>query len=255
MNGFLLKKPIVQLLCGPFTGPGSTAMVVTIGAETCWGEQRWAVFRLVGGAWQLVFDRSEFVDGPIVAIGGDIRVTTPVYRPADPRCIPSGGAHARRWHWNGSRLVGGPYVQVQPPATTTTTTTAGSSASGFFKTPSGNIQCLFIYRPAVARSGTVVCGISSGLVPPPPRRGPTCSVSNRVVLNAIGRTTTTRSICPGEDEGDAGPFGGGPQTRVLGYGHSWSGGGIRCDSATGGLTCKNTQGHGFFLSREHWRSF
>jgi hypothetical protein len=31
--------------------------------------------------------------------------------------------------------------------------------------------------------------------------------------------------------------------------------GIRCASATTGLTCRNTSGHGFFLSRERPRAF
>ena len=30
------------------------------------------------------------------------------------------------------------------------------------------------------------------------------------------------------------------------------GGGLRCTSATTGLTCRNQDGHGFFLSRENW---
>ena len=44
--------------------------------------------------------------------------------------------------------------------------------------------------------------------------------------------------------------------RVLAYGMTWSGGGgLRCRSAETGLTCRNASGHGFFLSRERWRSF
>jgi hypothetical protein len=39
------------------------------------------------------------------------------------------------------------------------------------------------------------------------------------------------------------------------YGAKWSGGGVRCASAFNGLTCRNTSGRGFFLSRERWRSF
>jgi hypothetical protein len=42
---------------------------------------------------------------------------------------------------------------------------------------------------------------------------------------------------------------------VLGYGQTWSGGGLRCTSALTGLTCRNKSGHGFFLSRESWRMF
>ena len=54
LNNFLLQDPVQQVLCGSFTGPDSEAMVVAIGAPTCWGTQRWAVFRFSGGAWELV---------------------------------------------------------------------------------------------------------------------------------------------------------------------------------------------------------
>ena len=38
---------------------------------------------------------------------------------------------------------------------------------------------------------------------------------------------------------------------MLGYGATWGGGGLRCTSATTGLTCRNQDGHGFFVSREN----
>jgi hypothetical protein len=43
--------------------------------------------------------------------------------------------------------------------------------------------------------------------------------------------------------------------RVLAYGKTWAGEGLRCTSAEIGLTCRNRDGHGFFLSRERWRAF
>jgi hypothetical protein len=126
---------------------------------------------------------------------------------------------------------------------------------GWFKTPSGNIQCGWGYTPGTASGAFVQCGIKSGLKPPPPRRGPDCSVPNRITLNVTGRTRVAKSICPGEDEGDAGPFAGGPTTRTLDYGQRWSGGGLSCTSTFKGLTCRNEAKHGFFLSRARWRSF
>src|SRR4029079_12174874 len=70
LNPFLLRHPVAQVLCGPFTGPGSRAMAITIGpAPTCWPIQSWAVFRLAGGAWRLVLNRSELVSPPLVAAG------------------------------------------------------------------------------------------------------------------------------------------------------------------------------------------
>ncbi len=52
MNHFALPNPVRQVLCGPFTGAGSEAMAVTIGAPTCWGIQHWGVFTLTQGVWR-----------------------------------------------------------------------------------------------------------------------------------------------------------------------------------------------------------
>ena len=138
------------------------------------------------------------------------------------------------------------------------TTRPGSAASpapaapatyAAFRTPSRNIVCVHI-------SSSLSCSIKSGLVPPPPPRRPGCMVSNDVLLRATGRATTGSSVCPGEPEGDAGALAMEPVARVLAYGQTWRGpNGLRCDSATTGLTCRNGEGHGFFLSRERWRSF
>lgn len=249
LNAFLLPDPVAQVLCGPFAGPGSEAMVVAIGpAPTCWPVQRWAVFAFTGGSWQLVLDRGEFVFPPLVAVGGDIRVTTPVFRVGDPRCVPSGGKRARTWHWDGTRLVAGPWTQVAKPLSTI--------KLGYFKTPSGNIVCAHIpvlaSGPGARPQPSVFCGIRSGLRPAPPRR--TCAeganVRDRLILGAAGRTVVPRCW------GDEGPFAAlHVGAAVLRYGRSWSGGGLRCTSALKGLTCRNRAGHGFFLSRTRFRAF
>jgi hypothetical protein len=73
---------------------------------------------------------------------------------------------------------------------------------------------------------------------------------DRVVLLATGRAHAPSCA------GDPGPFLGlKVGARVLGYGKTWSDGGLRCSSAFIGLTCRNKRGHGFFLSRAHWRAF
>jgi hypothetical protein len=110
-------EPIAQVLCGPFTGPGSVAMAVTFSAPTCWSPQGWAVFRHVGGAWEEVFHQPlGFLAGELVAAGGEIRVTQPVHRKRDSRCNPTGGTRARNWSWDGASLVPGPWEQVTPGA-------------------------------------------------------------------------------------------------------------------------------------------
>jgi hypothetical protein len=103
LNDWLLPRPAVQVLCGPFTGPGSRAMAVTIGASTCWGVQQWAVFTFAGGAWRLVTHKSVWIVGPVLAKRGDLVVTSPVRRSGDLLCNPTGGTVTRTWHWNGTR--------------------------------------------------------------------------------------------------------------------------------------------------------
>jgi len=242
-NADSLSNPVFQVLCGAFLGPGSRAMVASLSIPSCGRTAGWVVLRWTGGAWQLVLTRNNGAD--LAAVGSDIRETMFVLRPGDAHCFPTGGTRARTWHWNGVRFVASAWKQVAPGKATAP---AGAATGGYFKTPSGNIQCGYV-------STGVYCGIKSGLNPPPPSRGPGCSRSNRVSLGATGRTHTGRSICPGEDEGDAGPFAGEGVARVLGYGTTWSGGGVRCTSAATGLTCRNRSGHGFFLSRERWRAY
>ncbi|MFL5963092.1 MAG: DUF6636 domain-containing protein [Gaiellaceae bacterium] len=47
----------------------------------------------------------------------------------------------------------------------------------------------------------------------------------------------------------------GTDVPVLGYGRAVSRFGVRCVSRRSGLTCTNTAGHGFFLSRDSQRMF
>ena len=115
LNPFFLPHPIVQLICGPFTGSRSQAMLVTIGAATCWTPQQWAVFRFTGGAWHLVADKHVFIFPPVRARRGDLTVTSPVARPGDSRCNPTGGKLAKTWHWNGRRFVVIASKRTPPP--------------------------------------------------------------------------------------------------------------------------------------------
>ena len=122
-----------------------------------------------------------------------------------------------------------------------------AARNGAFKTPSGNIVCGYGIAPP---DSSVECGIKSGLKPPPKN---TCTdldyTDRRVSLTATGRAV------PVTCAGDPGPFVVEATASVLGYGRTWSGGGISCRSETAGLTCTNRVGHGFFISRERWRSF
>ena len=44
-------------------------------------------------------------------------------------------------------------------------------------------------------------------------------------------------------------------SATLHYGEHWSGSGVRCTMETVGLTCKNRDNHGFFLSKQKQRYF
>ena len=128
---------------------------------------------------------------------------------------------------------------------------APASLPPHFKTPSGNIFCAYFHKKTLAG---VDCVMKSAYKPSLPRRRPECSRSYWVGLRATGRVQTGGSVCPGEDDPD-GPFIGAENAWVLGYGKTWSAGGLRCTSALTGLTCRNRSGHGFVLSRAHWRVF
>ena len=112
LNQFGLDNPVAQVLCGPFTGPGSKAIAITIAAPTCFPVQHWAVLAFADGDWRVVLEQPAYLAAPLVAVGSGIRETTVVHRPGDSRCFPSGGTRARVWRWSGSRLVAGPWTQV-----------------------------------------------------------------------------------------------------------------------------------------------
>jgi hypothetical protein len=218
LNHFVLPNPIRQLLCGSFTGPGSKAMAITIGAPTCWPVQHWAVFSFTAGAWRLVLEQPAYLIPPLAAVGSDIRETTAVHRPGDSRCNPSGGTRARVWHWNGTRLTAGPWKQVRPA-----TRTRGAG----FRSPSGGIEC---GMGDDGRVGLVECWTFR-----PPQKA---------TLNPGGRLT----ICRGsEARCKLANIGEGP---TLAYGRQITVGRFRCLSLRSGMRCTVIRsGKGFLINR------
>jgi hypothetical protein len=104
------NRPVGQLLCGPFLGAGSNAMVASVAIPSCGGSVDWAVFRFGGGAWRLVMNvkHGAFLD----AVGSDIRETLGVLGPGDAHCFPSSVKY-HLWHWNGTRLKAGPWLRAR----------------------------------------------------------------------------------------------------------------------------------------------
>jgi len=122
-----------------------------------------------------------------------------------------------------------------------------------FKSPSGNIICIYLPAAGGQQQAFVECGIKSGLKPPPPKRGEACKhvdyVHDRIDLGATGAAK------PIACAGDAGALAYAKQAKALRYGQTFHKGGIWCSSHPSGMVCTNTQSHGFFLSRARWKKF
>jgi hypothetical protein len=232
LNGFLLPNPVVQLLCGPFTGPGSQAMVATIGAATCWSPQSWAVFSFDGSSWKLVHFQPAFLLSLVVVNGTDLRETTPIFRSGDPRCLPSGGSHARVWHWDGSRLAAGAYKRVSKGKTKAKAKAKATRTVATFYSPSRNISCEM--NDGRAGVGSYV-SCQSWKRPQSVKMG----LDGRAKVCHDASTTTSHCLGnPGE------------HTPVLGYGRHISLRHFRCSSAQAGVTCTVIKtGKGFRISR------
>lgn len=115
-----------------------------------------------------------------------------------------------------------------------------------FRTPTGNIGCVFSSGLDGAAAPTVRCDIRSRLRPEP-KRPSSCPLDYGDSLQ-VERTGATILVCHGDTAID-------PRSRVLAYGHQFLRDGIICVSRFSGLTCTNASGHGFFLSRQSWRVF
>jgi hypothetical protein len=120
---------------------------------------------------------------------------------------------------------------------------ASASTVLTFRTPSGNIGCLFASGPQAA---SIRCDIRSKLHPAL-RRPANCDLDYGDSLE-LGRTGRAQPVCHGDTAID-------PHARVLAYGRTWERSGLTCTSRKDGLTCSNRSGHGFFLSRQRWRAF
>jgi hypothetical protein len=217
LNDFLLPNPVGEVLCGSFTGAGSEAMAITITAPTCWGMQRWAVFSFTGGAWQLVLNQHRFIF-PLAAVGSDIKETSPVFRPGDPHCLPSGGKQARVWHWDGTRLVAGPWKKAAKAKPKTLHVYS-------FRSPSHNLLCLL---------GDEEKAYCSSLQPP-----------HSVSLTHNGKLRICRGarcVCSVNCSVVSVP--------TLGYGKQDVYAGFRCLSLRAGVRCTGVRsGKGFLISR------
>jgi hypothetical protein len=233
LNNFEVADPVEQVLCGPFTGPGSEAMAVAIGgAPTCWPVQRWAVFSFSNGAWKLVLDQPSFLIPPLVAVGSDIKETTPVYRVGDARCTPSGGTQARTWHWDGTRLVAGAWTQV----------TAGKPLTSMdFDSPRAiSTRCAMSDRPRVHGSYAVEALCQSGKARPALYQKVRLGGNGVLAVCRTHKTSGCNLLCGCEEH-----------VPILAYGQHVDVGRFRCESLRTGVRCTIIRtGRGFLINRD-----
>ena len=96
------RSRLAQVLCGPFTGPGSRGMVISAALPSCGGSYMWTVLRFKGSSWRVVMKQNH---GAILAkAGADIVERQGVLLAGDAHCFPS-ESKTRTWHWNGSRFA------------------------------------------------------------------------------------------------------------------------------------------------------
>jgi hypothetical protein len=114
-----------------------------------------------------------------------------------------------------------------------------------FRSPSGNISCLFIPAP-----GTILCKLAHadyaqalqarcngldwhGFLLPAARKG-AINCSGGILYNPTKQH---------------------PTYITLGYGKTWRQKMFSCTSQINGVNCSNPHGHGMFISRQTWRTW
>ena len=134
-------------------------------------------------------------------------------------------------------------MRILPLATTAILFAAGTAHADIkmFRSPSGNINCMYDHSP-----GVVECQIPQPDRPvrPKPRDCELDWGSNF----SIARTGHTQMGCVGDSLAS-------PDSRVLPYGQTLRGNGWQCTSRTSGMTCTNSQNHGFEISSRRQRLF
>lgn len=144
----------------------------------------------------------------------------------------------------------------------------GRSANAAFVTPTGNITCVM---DAERGRTSTRCDISNSRWRLP-RKPVSCDVDwgqglelgRRASMVCAGDTTFGTAVLPGEYTGwfrskrdvvVRYKRGWGDPSAGLRYGYALKVGDTTCRSAAAGVTCKNTAGHGFTMSRSAYRLF
>jgi hypothetical protein len=116
-------------------------------------------------------------------------------------------------------------------------------SSDSFVLPSGNIYCAVVGTQTSEPS--LRCEMGSMLNPMPPRpRDCEFDWGAGLLLPSSG---DPKVLCISDTIGGS--------NYTLQYDKTWKNSGFECIALTTGLSCANTSGRGFFLSREKWYTF
>ncbi|MCK1601604.1 hypothetical protein IVB02_09190 [Bradyrhizobium sp. 166] len=117
-----------------------------------------------------------------------------------------------------------------------------------FRTPSNQIHCMFVGDEKKSDPTGIACDINQSFVRIPIKPRPKDCDLDWGQRFELGSDNDAGLGC-------ASDWVGSEDSPFLTYGNSAKAGKIVCSSEEAGLTCKNTDGHGFFLSRRSQKIF
>jgi len=119
-----------------------------------------------------------------------------------------------------------------------------------FRSPSGNIECLYIPNPP----GFLYCTIAKADYT---KKLIAYCAQPKIGVDWAGFTLGKKGKGSVECSGGTlyEPSKQHPSYITLAYGKTWKRSVFTCRSRVNGVTCKNPAGHGLFVSRQAWRAF
>jgi hypothetical protein len=116
-----------------------------------------------------------------------------------------------------------------------------------FRSPTGNIKCLYVTPP-----GMMLCTVDRAAYAKTLQAR--CMAPGGAGLDwhgfTLGATKKGTIVCSGGIL-----YNGRPSYVTLRYGKTWRHGVFTCTSRVSGVTCRSRSGHGLFLSRQTWRAW
>lgn len=129
-------------------------------------------------------------------------------------------------------------------ASLATTSSAANRVPGF-RSPTGNIRCLYVAPPSM-----MLCTIDRSAYAK--KLQDQCMAPGGAGLDwhgfTLGATKKAAPVCSGGIL-----YNGTPSYVTLRYGKTWRHGSFTCVSRRSGVTCRSRAGHGLFVSREAYR--